>query len=74
MKDKLIELHNKLTESYGEILEAGCEDPRILKEVREFLSDNSIFVDNILDDNKPMEVIELDLDDSLLSKYKEANG
>ena len=72
MKQNLIELHNKLTEAYAEVLEAGCEDPRLLKEIREFLNDNNILVDNILEDTKSSEdnVIELDISSDLMKKYK----
>lgn len=39
---KLQELHQKLADNYMEQLDNGVEDPRLLKEVREFLKDNNI--------------------------------
>ena len=40
--NKLQELHQKLADNYMEQLDNGVEDPRLLKEVREFLKDNNI--------------------------------
>jgi len=69
MKDKLIELHNKLTETYTNLLAEGCEDPRILKEVREFLNDNYITSDNIDVNTTSSKPIELDLKGDMLKNY-----
>ena len=68
-KEELIKLHETLTKAYAELLEDGCQDPRILKEVREFLSDNSIFADNIVNPESN-QVIELELEGELLDRYK----
>jgi len=40
--DTLQDLHKLLVDSYIKLMKSGCEDPRILKEVRELLKDNSI--------------------------------
>ena len=43
----LEKLHVSLAEAYTTILEKGTDDPRMLKEVREFLRDNDITEDTI---------------------------
>ena len=40
-QNKLNELHAKLTDRYTDLL-VDAEDPRLLKEIREFLSDNNV--------------------------------
>lgn len=35
-------LHELLVTQYVKLMEDGCEDPRILKEIRELLKDNDI--------------------------------
>ena len=60
---KIEDLHAKLVSIYIELLDNGCEDPRVLKEVREFLNDNDITSRNLLEDLEDSEVIELDMTD-----------
>lgn len=57
---KLQELHVKLAETYSDLLNSGVDDPRVLKEVREFLRDNNITetdiaMGDIKSTNKPIE-------------------
>jgi len=35
-------LHELLVTQYVKLMQSGCEDPRILKEIRELLKDNDI--------------------------------
>lgn len=39
---KLDKMHELLCEQYVKMLEAGTEDPRLLKEIREMLKDNGV--------------------------------
>lgn len=39
---KMKNIHTLLTNHYEMLLANGCEDPKILKEIREFLRDNNI--------------------------------
>ncbi len=54
-------LHQLLAEKYVELLQAGETDPRILKEIRELLKDNSITGDvlGLLSEASQKDVIEL---------------
>lgn len=62
----LKDLHEALAARYKELLEGGSEDPRILKEVREFLIDNNVTLDSINRDLDDSEVIDLHLDEDLI--------
>ena len=44
----LSKLHKKLTDSFCEMLDQGLEDPKVLKEIREFLKDNEIREEDIV--------------------------
>ena len=59
---RLEKLHEKLTSMYTDLLDDGCEDPRVLKEIREFLNDNNINATTINSKVVDSEVIELDVD------------
>jgi hypothetical protein len=54
-------MHDLLAAQYVAMLEAGESDPRILKEVREFLKDNSVTGDviGLLNTATKEDVIEL---------------
>jgi len=71
---KLHDLHEKLTERLTTLMETGTDDPRVLKEVREFLRDNNIndttIGEPILEASREAIILE----DSYLENYKEANG
>ena len=59
MSSELEELHKLLVTQYVDMLKSGETDPRILKEVRELLKDNSITGDIVGMVNELEEVIEL---------------
>lgn len=54
-------MHELLSAHYVKMLERGVDDPRILKEVREFLKDNSVTGDviGLLNTATKEDVIEL---------------
>lgn len=63
-QNKLNKLHEELTTRYSDILSSQTEDPRLLKEIREFLSDNNITaasISNIVPEGSN-ESVELDDD------------
>lgn len=53
-KNKLHDLHDKLAQRLTQIMEAGTDDPRVLKEVREFLNDNNINYTTIAEEDIPV--------------------
>ena len=59
MKGDLIALYKLLCQNYAEQLTAGVEDPRTLKEIREFLRDNDINVNTLLTEHGAKNVVEL---------------
>lgn len=64
MNKELEDLFRALTVRYADLLKAGSEDPRLLKEVREFLEYNGITKDSLeVDSLDDAQVIELDIDD-----------
>ena len=64
-KNELPEIHSLLSKTYRAMLLQGCDDPRVLKEIREFLKDNDVKVkltDQSVPDSAP---ISLDLEEEL---------
>lgn len=62
----LNDLHSSLARRYRELLEDGSDDPRILKEIREFLMDNNVTLDTINRDVDDSEVVEINMDEDIL--------
>ena len=71
---KLHDLHEKLTERLTTLMETGTDDPRVLKEVREFLRDNNINDTTIGEPTLDASQEAIILEDDYLINYKEANG
>jgi len=68
--NKLHTLHSTLTDRYTELLAGGTEDPRLLKEIREFLNDNNIndiSLNSIVPEGSNESV---DLDDDYMAGYQ----
>jgi hypothetical protein len=72
--NKLHDLHEKLTERLTTLMETGTDDPRVLKEVREFLRDNNINDTTIGEPMLDASQEAIILEDDYLINYKEANG
>lgn len=63
MNKELEDLFRALTVTYAQILKSGSEDPRLLKEVREFLEYNGITKDSLeVDSLDDAEIVELDIE------------
>ena len=71
---KLHELHEALTIKLTHLMNEGSDDPRILKEVREFLKDNNINDTTISEPELEASKQPIEMDDDYLTNYKEANG
>lgn len=67
---KLEKLHSDLVTRYESLLASGVEDPRLLKEIREFLNDNDINVQSLGDDIRLESNEDIVLDDEYLDGYQ----
>lgn len=68
MSKELEDLHVMLVKQYMELMKKGEADPRILKEIRELLKDNSITGD-IVGVVKDLKAEEIELPDDFLEVY-----
>lgn len=67
---RLHKLHEELAKRYEDILAGQTEDPRLLKEIREFLADNNITTQS-MSNIVPEEANEaVELDDDYLNGYQ----
>jgi hypothetical protein len=55
---------------YELLLKGGTEDPRLLKEIREFLNDNDINISSLSDDTELESNEAVELDDDYLNGYQ----
>ena len=62
---ELTTIHKMLAITYKRMLDEGCSDPRILKEVREFLKDNGVAIKAIDQSVPDSAVISMDLEEEL---------
>lgn len=70
---KIERLHVTLTEKLGEMLE-HTEDPRVLKEVREFLKENNVTADTIGETSTTTLDEAIDLPDLDVENYRLVNN